>query len=216
MSDPISEKGTCAATRASALARQGLRRGGRLRRIALRSSPLCAYGLRSDSRDHGHEHRADELRDERATVAEALTDKRTKVEQIETEAVDAFNDHMAAVLDILEYQNIDRVWIERTERTVREGRQKVEKTVFELHVVRTTENGTAYEDTVEHLSESEREVVGLVFALAVSCTVENPGGQGRVFTENFFVDLHYTYLDYVEKPVLIRDTNVGFTERGEQ
>jgi uncharacterized protein YhaN len=73
---------------------------------------------------------------------------------------------MAAVLDILEYQNIDRVWIERTERTVREGRRKVEKTVFELHVVRTTENGTAYEDTVEHLSESEREVVGLVFALA--------------------------------------------------
>jgi DNA repair exonuclease SbcCD ATPase subunit len=110
--------------------------------------------------------RADDLRDRRATVAETLTDKRTKVEQIETEAVDAFNDHMAAVLDILEYQNIDRVWIERTERTVREGRRKVEKTVFKLHVVRTTENGTAYEDTVEHLSESEREVVGLVFALA--------------------------------------------------
>jgi chromosome segregation ATPase len=110
--------------------------------------------------------RADELRDERATVAEALTDKRTKVEQIETQAVDAFNDHIAAVLDILEYQNIDRVWIERTERQVREGRQKVEKTMFELHVVRTTENGAAYEDTVDHLSESEREVVGLVFALA--------------------------------------------------
>jgi chromosome segregation ATPase len=110
--------------------------------------------------------RADDLRDRRATVAETLTDKRTKVEQIEAEAVDAFNDHMAAVLDILEYQNIDRVWIERTERTVREGRQTVEKTVFDLHVVRTTENGTAYEDTVEHLSESEREVVGLVFALA--------------------------------------------------
>jgi DNA repair exonuclease SbcCD ATPase subunit len=110
--------------------------------------------------------RADELRDRRATVAETLTDKRTKVEQIETQAVDAFNDHMAAVLDILEYRNIDRVWIERTERTVREGRRKVERTTFELHVVRTTENGAAYEDTVDHLSESEREVVGLVFALA--------------------------------------------------
>jgi DNA repair exonuclease SbcCD ATPase subunit len=110
--------------------------------------------------------RADDLRHRRATVAERLTDKRTRVEQIETEAVEAFNDHVASVLDVLEYQNVDRVWIERTERTVREGRQKVERTSFVLHVVRTTENGTAYEDTVEHLSESEREVVGLVFALA--------------------------------------------------
>jgi len=110
--------------------------------------------------------RADELRDRRATVAETLTDKRTKVTRIETDAVEAFNDHMTAVLDVLEYQNIDRVWIERTEREVREGRQKVERTTFELHIVRTTENGAAYEDTVDHLSESEREVVGLVFALA--------------------------------------------------
>ncbi|MFD1686523.1 chromosome segregation protein SMC, partial [Halobellus litoreus] len=30
----------------------------------------------------------------------------------------------------------------------------------------TTENGAAYEDTIEHLSESEREVTGLIFALA--------------------------------------------------
>ena len=110
--------------------------------------------------------RADELRDERATVAETLTDKRTKVTQIETDAVEAFNEHMEAVLDVLEYENIDRVWIERTERQVRDGRRTVEKTTFELHVVRTTENGAAYEDTVNHLSESEREVVGLVFALA--------------------------------------------------
>jgi hypothetical protein len=33
-------------------------------------------------------------------------------------------------------------------------------------VIRTTASGTAYEDTVEHLSESEREVTGLIFALA--------------------------------------------------
>ena len=42
----------------------------------------------------------------------------------------------------------------------------MERTVFELHVVRTTDNGTAYEDTIDHLSESEREVTGLIFALA--------------------------------------------------
>ena len=37
---------------------------------------------------------------------------------------------------------------------------------FELHVVRSTDAGAVYEDTVDHLSESERTVTGLVFALA--------------------------------------------------
>jgi hypothetical protein len=73
---------------------------------------------------------------------------------------------MESILDILAYENLDRIWIERTQNKVRSGRQKVEQTVFELHVIRTTASGTAYEDTVEHLSESEREVTGLIFALA--------------------------------------------------
>lgn len=39
------------------------------------------------------------------------------------------------------------------------------KDVFELYVICTSDSGAAYEDTVDHLSESEREVTGLVFAL---------------------------------------------------
>ncbi|WP_135302789.1 archaea-specific SMC-related protein [Haloarcula amylovorans] len=109
---------------------------------------------------------ADDLREERDALMDELTDKRTKVGQIEEDAVEAFNEHMEAVLDILGYENLERVWIERIERTVREGRRKVEKSAFELHIIRSTENGAAYEDTVDHLSESEREVVGLIFALA--------------------------------------------------
>jgi len=111
-------------------------------------------------------NRADDLRDERDALIEELTDKRTKIDQIEANAVDQFNEHMDAILGILEYENLERIWIERVEQTVREGRQKVDRTVFELHIVRTTENGAAYEDTIEHLSESEREVTGLIFALA--------------------------------------------------
>ncbi|WP_224450330.1 archaea-specific SMC-related protein [Haloprofundus salilacus] len=107
-----------------------------------------------------------DLRDERERVADELTDLRTRIEQIETQAISEFNDHMDAVLGILEYANIERIWIERVERQVREGRRKVDKTVFELHIVRSTESGTTYEDTVDHLSESEQEVTGLVFALA--------------------------------------------------
>jgi chromosome segregation ATPase len=108
----------------------------------------------------------DQLEDQRADIQSTLEDLRTRIERIETEAVEEFNEHMETVLDLLDYENIERIWIERTEQTVREGRRKVEKSIFESHVVRTTRSGTAYEDTIDHLSESEREVTGLVFALA--------------------------------------------------
>jgi DNA repair exonuclease SbcCD ATPase subunit len=106
------------------------------------------------------------LTDERADIEDELETMRTRVETVEAEAVEAFNEHMAEVLGALDYDNLDRVWIERVQREVREGRRKGIKTFFELHVVRSTESGTTYEDTVDHLSESEREVTGLVFALA--------------------------------------------------
>jgi uncharacterized coiled-coil DUF342 family protein len=106
--------------------------------------------------------RAEELREERAELVDELTDQRTKIDQIESEAVESFNDHMESILDLLGYENIERIWIERIE----EGGGNDVQTRFELHIVRTTENGAAYEDTIEHLSESEREVTGLIFALA--------------------------------------------------
>jgi DNA repair exonuclease SbcCD ATPase subunit len=98
------------------------------------------------------------LRDRRDELAAELTERRTEIERVEREAVAAFNEHVAALLDVLRYDNLDRVWIERVE----DG----EEPRFELHVVRSTAGGAVYEDTVDHLSESEREVTGLVFALA--------------------------------------------------
>jgi DNA repair exonuclease SbcCD ATPase subunit len=99
-------------------------------------------------------------------VTDQLQELRNRIDRLEENAVDAFNEHIEEVLDLLEYENVARVWIERKEREVREGRRKAAKNVFELHVVRETESGEVYEGTVENLSESEREVVGLVFALA--------------------------------------------------
>ncbi len=107
-----------------------------------------------------------ELKSRRADLSEELEDLRTRIDRIEREAIDEFNEHMESVLDILGYRNLERIWLERVEREVREGRRKVEKTVFELHIVRKTDSGATYEDTIDHLSESEREVTGLVFALA--------------------------------------------------
>ena len=114
----------------------------------------------------------EKLKQELETVKSELADLRTKIEQIEQEAIEQFNDHMDTVLEILEYRNLDRIWLERLERKTSEGRRTVMKSTFELHVIRTTESGAAYEDTVEHLSESEREVTGLVFALAGYLTHE--------------------------------------------
>ncbi|EMA48021.1 Chromosome segregation protein (Spc25, Csm1, Pcs1) [Halococcus saccharolyticus DSM 5350] len=108
----------------------------------------------------------DRLTDRREELQTELADLRTRIEQLEAEAVEEFNDHMETILGVLDYANIERIWIERTEQTVREGRRKVERGVFDLHVIRSTNEGTTYEDSIGHLSESEREVTGLVFALA--------------------------------------------------
>lgn len=108
----------------------------------------------------------EELEHRREAIGEELVDLRTRVERIEEEAVSAFNAHMEELLDILAYENIDRVWIERRSESVRNGGGSGERTIFDHHVVRSANDGTIYEDSVDHLSESEREVIGLVFALA--------------------------------------------------
>jgi chromosome segregation ATPase len=110
--------------------------------------------------------RRDELKAEREELQGGIEDLRTRIDRIETEAVEQFNDHMESVLSILGYENLERIWIERKQERVKEGRRRVEKSVFDLHVVRSTDNGTTYEDSIDHLSESEREVTGLIFALA--------------------------------------------------
>jgi hypothetical protein len=65
------------------------------------------------------------------------------------------------LIEKLEYGNIARVWVERKTSADHGG-----ESTFELHIVREGEDGAVYEDTVDTLSESEREVIGLVVALA--------------------------------------------------
>lgn len=109
--------------------------------------------------------RREELESRRAEITAELTDLRTRIDRLESEAVDAFNTHMEAIRERLGYDNVERIWIEQTQREVAGGRQDITETVFELHIVRQSADG-AYEDRLEHLSESERELVGLVVALA--------------------------------------------------
>jgi hypothetical protein len=65
---------------------------------------------------------------------------------------------MEEVVDRLAFDALERVWIER--------RETDDGTAFDLQVVRTGEDGTVYRASVDTLSKSEREVVGLVIALA--------------------------------------------------
>lgn len=108
----------------------------------------------------------DRLETERAEVTDELQELRTRVRRLEADAVDQFNHHMAAILDVLEFNNLDRIWIERTETEVRRGRENVTEAVFDLNIVRSTTGGASYTDNIDNLSESEREVTGLIFALA--------------------------------------------------
>jgi len=102
----------------------------------------------------------EELEAEREQLQSRLVDLRTHIERVQEEAIEAFNEHMETLLGLLDYENLDRVWIERTGSDDRGADAS-----FDLHIVRSAD-GSVYEDTVDHLSESEREVVGLVFALA--------------------------------------------------
>ncbi len=101
------------------------------------------------------------LENQRESIREEIERLRTRIDRIERDAIEAFNEHMGTVLDLLDYANLERIWIER-----REAASAGEEAEYVLHVTRSTEEGVAYEDEVEHLSESEREVTGLVVALA--------------------------------------------------
>jgi DNA repair ATPase RecN len=122
--------------------------------------------------------RAADLEAELETHREDLAAARDRIERLERAAIETFNDHMATVLDLLDYGNVERVWIERktggegagrgpgSGRGTGAGSGPETESTFALHVVRSGDDGAVYEDSVDHLSESERAVIGLVVALA--------------------------------------------------
>ncbi|WP_122088389.1 archaea-specific SMC-related protein [Halalkalicoccus subterraneus] len=99
-----------------------------------------------------------EREERREEINAELENQRTRIERLEREAIGAFNEQMETVLDLLEYANLERIWIERLATG--------DEATFDLHVTRSTDSGTTYEDSIAHLSESEREVTGLIVALA--------------------------------------------------
>lgn len=97
-------------------------------------------------------------------INDRLEELRGRVASIEDSIVDRFNNQMEEIIASLSYEGIARIWIEKREIEVREGRKKVDKTVFDLNIVREVD-GKVTTDVINNLSESEREVTGLVLAL---------------------------------------------------
>jgi len=104
----------------------------------------------------------DDLETERESVTTQLQEQRDRIVTLERDLVNTFNEIMQQMLDRLDYEQIERVWIER----IAAGADSPSRTEFELHIVRSTEDGAVYEDVIANLSKSEREVVSLVVALA--------------------------------------------------
>ncbi len=108
--------------------------------------------------------REEHLQADMNELTEEIGRLRSRVEDIERELVEEFNQTIETVLDLLGYKNIERIWIERKQKTVKVGRRKEEETAFDLNIVREGSEGV-YPDELRHLSESERSVTGLVVAL---------------------------------------------------
>ncbi|WP_436910144.1 archaea-specific SMC-related protein [Halosimplex marinum] len=101
------------------------------------------------------------LESRRETVQSDLVECRTRLDRTAAEAVATFNEHADAVVDALGFENIAGVRLTRTTGTDRSG---ADVGTFDLRVVREGDGG-GLEDSPANLSESEREVVGLVLAL---------------------------------------------------
>lgn len=104
----------------------------------------------------------DAVASRRESVEAELEERRERITRIERDLVATFNEEMQRVLDSLGYDAVERIWIER----LAESDDPTTETTFDLRVVRTSESGAAYEDALETLSKSEREVVGLIVALS--------------------------------------------------
>jgi DNA repair exonuclease SbcCD ATPase subunit len=106
------------------------------------------------------------LEDDREEIKQEMREVRDTISNLEQDTIDKFNSQFEAILDILEYENIERIRLEsKRDGDATSLREEVEIGRFEMTVVRKTDEG-GYTDTYENLSESEQEVTGLLFALA--------------------------------------------------
>jgi predicted nucleic acid-binding Zn-ribbon protein len=92
----------------------------------------------------------EEARDRVAELDEEIAALTDRIENLESELRENFNEAMDDLLQVLDFERIERVWLDGN---------------FDLVIARDTDESVRA-DTVEHLAESEREMLGLVLGLA--------------------------------------------------
>ena len=102
----------------------------------------------SELRDRQDERSS--VRDELETVNDEIQELTNRIENLETDLRTTFNDAMEELLDVLDFESVERMWLSGD---------------FEIVVAREVD-GTVREDSVENLAESERGMIGLVLGLA--------------------------------------------------
>jgi len=85
-----------------------------------------------------------------AELDEEIRELTSRIENLEADLRETFNDAIDDLLAVLDFEEIERMWLDGN---------------FELVVAREVE-GAVREDTVENLAESERGMIGLVLGLA--------------------------------------------------
>jgi chromosome segregation ATPase len=95
-----------------------------------------------------------EERSQKQAEIDRLTDEITsltaRIETLEADLREGFNDAINDLIEVLDYKRIERIWLDGE---------------FDLIVAREVD-GVVRQDDVSNLSESEREMVGLMLALA--------------------------------------------------
>lgn len=90
------------------------------------------------------------LREERSELQTEITDLTDRIGRTEQRLRESFNSAMDELMEVLAFEAIERVWLDGE---------------FQLVVAREVD-GTVQRSPVTHLSESEREAIGLVLCLA--------------------------------------------------
>lgn len=85
-----------------------------------------------------------------AVVNDEIEELMCRIENLESELRETFNNAMDELLDAFQFEDVERMWLDGE---------------FDLVIAREVD-GTIREDTIENLAESERSMIGLVLGLA--------------------------------------------------
>lgn len=129
--------------------------------IADKQDEITAVKTEIKNADERLEER-EELQEELKDKSDELTAERDKISDTESELEEKINDELETVVDLLDYDNIERVSV-----TARySGPEESRDTEFGLSISRNIDGIVQSDNNLDHFSGSERAVLGLVVALA--------------------------------------------------